>query len=59
MGERGMGMKEGTCCDEPWVLDGSDESLDSTPETKIKSMLTNWNLNKNFLCRVVVKEQQW
>ena len=29
-----MGIKEGTC-DEHWVLYVSDESLNSTPETKI------------------------
>ena len=27
------GTKEGTCCDEYWVLYVSDESLNSTPET--------------------------
>ena len=31
----GMGIKEGTCCDEHWVLYVSDESLNSTPETNI------------------------
>ena len=30
-----MGIKDGTCCDEPWVLYVSDESLNSTPETNI------------------------
>ena len=29
-----MSVKEGTC-HEPWVLPGSDESLNSTPETNI------------------------
>ena len=29
----GMGIKEGTCWDEHWVLYVSDESLNSTPET--------------------------
>ena len=29
-----MGIKEGTCV-EHWVLYGSDESLNSTPETSI------------------------
>ena len=28
-----MGIKEGTCWDENWVLHISDESLDLTPET--------------------------
>ena len=28
-----MGIKEGTCWDEHWVLYVSDESLNSTPET--------------------------
>jgi len=30
-----MDIKEGTCCDESWVLHVSDESLNSTPETNI------------------------
>ena len=30
-----MGIKEGTCYDEHWVLYVSDESLSSTPETNI------------------------
>ena len=29
----GMGIKEGTCCDEHWTLYVIDESLNSTPET--------------------------
>ena len=29
------GIKEGTCCDEHWVLYISDESLNSTTETNI------------------------
>ena len=29
------GIKEGTCCDEHWALDVTDESLNSTPETNI------------------------
>ena len=36
-GERGkwvMGIEEGTCGDEHWVLYGSDESRESTPKTK-------------------------
>ena len=37
-----MGIKEGTCWDEHWVLYVSDESVGSMPET---SMLTNMNLN--------------
>ena len=28
-----MGIKEGTCYDENWVLYISDESLNSTPKT--------------------------
>ena len=37
VGERGkwvMGIKEGTCWDEHWVLYGSDESWESIPEAK-------------------------
>ena len=30
-----MGIKEGTCCDEHWMLYVSDESQISTPETNI------------------------
>ena len=30
-----MGTKEGTCCDEPWVLYESDESVNSITETNI------------------------
>ena len=30
-----MDIKEGTCCDEYWVLYISDELLNSTPETNI------------------------
>ena len=29
-----MGIKEGICWDEHWVVYVSDESLDSTPEAK-------------------------
>ena len=29
-----MGIEEGTCWDEHWVLYGSDESRESTPEAK-------------------------
>ena len=31
----GWWAKGGTCCDEHWVLYVSNESLNSTPETKI------------------------
>ena len=37
VGERGkqvMGIEEGTCWDEQWVLYVSDESWESIPETK-------------------------
>ena len=37
VGERGkwvMGIEEGTCCDEYWVLYVSDEPQESTPKTK-------------------------
>ena len=36
-GERGkwvMGIEEGTCCDEHWVLYGNNGSWESTPKTK-------------------------
>ena len=32
-------IKEGTCCDEHWVLNVSDESWNSTPETSIALVL--------------------
>ena len=31
--KRVMGIKENTCWDEHWALNGRDESLGSTPET--------------------------
>ena len=41
-----MGIKEGICCNEQWVLYVTDESLTSTPETYIlHSMSTNYDLN--------------
>ena len=43
-----MGSKKGICFDEHWVLYVSNESLNSTPQTNITCMLTNWNLNKNL-----------
>ena len=30
-----MGIEEGTCCDEHWVLHISDEPMKSIPETSI------------------------
>ena len=33
-GEWMMGIEEGTCWDERWVLYGSDESWESMPEVK-------------------------
>lgn len=41
-----MGIKKGTCCDEHWVLNASDESLNSTSETNV--ILYKYKLNKNF-----------
>lgn len=43
-----MGIKEGTCCDQHWVLYVSDESLNSTPETNTVWYANNLNLNKNL-----------
>ena len=37
-----LGVKEGTLCDDHWVLYVGDESLASTPETNIT---VNINLN--------------
>ena len=45
-----MEIKEGTCWDEHWVLQVSDESLNSTPEAILQymlCMLNNYKLNKN------------
>ena len=42
-----LGIKECTCCDEHWVLNGSVESLYYIPETNITFMFTKWNSNKN------------
>ena len=47
-GKEGIGIKKSTCCDEYWVLYGNVESLYCTPETKLHSMLTSWNLNENL-----------
>ena len=33
MGQLGVGIKEGTCWNEHWVLCATEESLNSTPET--------------------------
>ena len=41
MGKWLMGIKEGTCWDEHWVLFAGDESLDFTPEI----MVTNLDIN--------------
>ena len=30
-----MGIKEGPCCDEPWIFYVSAESLNSTPKNNI------------------------
>ena len=30
-----MALQDDACCDEPWVVYVSDESLNSTPETNI------------------------
>ena len=35
-----MGIKEGTCGEEHWVLYVSDESLNFTPETNMHCILT-------------------
>lgn len=45
MGKQVMGIKEGTCCDEHWILCGSVESPNCIPETILYCV--NWNLN-NF-----------
>ena len=41
-----MGIKEGTC-DEDWMLDVSDESLNSAPETNF-TICVNQNFSKNL-----------
>ena len=45
-----MGIEEGTCWDEPWVLNVSDESRESTPlppnqELTVYAMLANLTIN--------------
>ena len=37
-----MGIKEGICCDEHWVLYVSDESLNSTPARVNIHYVANW-----------------
>ena len=41
-----MGIKEGTCWDEHWVLYVSDESLNSTLKPVAHYMLNNLDLSK-------------
>ena len=47
-----MGIEEGTCWDEHWVLYVSNESWESTPEAKstvyIHCMLANLTINYLF-----------
>ena len=43
-----MGVKESICYDEHWVLQVSNESLNSTPKQRLHYMLTNWNLSINL-----------
>ena len=35
-------------CNDHWMLYGSIQSLNCTPETNIALYVTNWNLNKNL-----------
>ena len=37
----GDGVKDGTVCDDQWVLYGSGESLNSTPDTNT-TLYVNW-----------------
>ena len=45
-----MGIEEGTCWDEHWVLYVSDESQESTPKTKstLYTMIANLTINYIF-----------
>ena len=43
-----MSIKEGTCCDEHWVLYISDKSLNSTPETDIALYVNYLEFLKNL-----------
>ena len=52
-----MGLKEGTYCDEYWVLYVSDESLNSTPKTNI-TLYANWSLRKNLKKENKTKKKQ-
>ena len=47
-GKQFMGIKEGTCDEEHWVLYGSAESQYRTLKLISHRMLTDWNLNKNL-----------
>ena len=42
----GVGIEEGACWDELWVLYVGDESLASTPEAILHYMLTNLEVNE-------------
>ena len=53
VGERGkwvMGIEEGTCWDEYWMLYASDDSCNSTPKTKstLYTLLANLTINYIF-----------
>ena len=43
-----MGIKEGTCRDEHWMLYVSDESLNSTPETNIALYVNYLEFKQKF-----------
>ena len=43
-----VGIKEGPCCIEHWVLYVSDESLNSNPETNITLYVNQLEFSKNL-----------
>ena len=54
-----MGIKEGTCWEEHWVLYVSDESLNSAPEintTLYVNQLESNFLKKSFINKDCIKE---
>ena len=55
MGQMVMGVKEGTCCDEHWVLlYVSDVPPNSTPEINIALYVNYQNSNKNQLINLKI-----
>ena len=55
-----MGIEEGTCWDEHWVLYESDESQDSTPKTKstLYTLYISYLDNKLYIKKIHLKNYE-